>query len=252
MAIVLWRRFYKPLRRRLDWRASLGNRAAMTAFFKVNRDIFFRTLCLVAVTLYFTSAGASQGEVVLAVNTLLMQLFTLFSYVMDGFAYAGEALAGKYIGARNETSLHRTVRQIFAWGGGLALLFVLLYGVGGEAFLSLLTDDRSVIAGGRLCRLYVGRHLHRCHGHAGHAAVDVCRITAFFRHLSLGTCHLWQPCFVGSLYRLPLLPWCGADAAGTKSLACHEMKYPARCRIRNNTVVSFTTICHSLFLSFPT
>lgn len=146
MAIVLWRRFYKPLRRRLDWRASLGNRAAMTAFFKVNRDIFFRTLCLVAVTLYFTSAGASQGEVVLAVNTLLMQFFTLFSYVMDGFAYAGEALAGKYIGARNETSLHRTVRQIFAWGGGLALLFVLLYGVGGEAFLSLLTDDRSVIA----------------------------------------------------------------------------------------------------------
>lgn len=150
MAIILWRRFYKPLRRRLDWRVSLRNRAAMVAFFKVNRDIFFRTLCLVAVTLYFTSAGAAQGEVVLAVNTLLMQLFTLFSYVMDGFAYAGEALAGKYIGARNEKLLHRTVRQIFAWGGSLALLFILFYGLGGEAFLSLLTDDRSVIeaAGG--------------------------------------------------------------------------------------------------------
>ena len=122
----------------------------MAAFFKVNRDIFFRTLCLVAVTLYFTSAGAAQGEVVLAVNTLLMQLFTLFSYVMDGFAYAGEALAGKYIGACNEKLLHRTVRQIFAWGGSLALLFILFYGFGGEAFLSLLTDDRLVIeaAGG--------------------------------------------------------------------------------------------------------
>ena len=63
----------------------------MFRFFQVNRDIFLRTLCLVAVTLFFTSAGASQGEIILAVNTLLMQLFTLFSYVMDGFAYAGEA-----------------------------------------------------------------------------------------------------------------------------------------------------------------
>ena len=71
----------------------------MYRFFQVNRDIFLRTLCLVAVTMFFTSAGAAQGEVVLAVNTLLMQLFTLFSYIMDGFAYAGEALAGRYIGA---------------------------------------------------------------------------------------------------------------------------------------------------------
>lgn len=50
----------------------------MLRFFQVNRDIFLRTLCLVIVTLFFTSAGAAQGEVVLAVNTLLMQLFTLF------------------------------------------------------------------------------------------------------------------------------------------------------------------------------
>ena len=51
-----------------------------------------------------SSAGAAQGEVVLAVNTLLMQLFTLFSYIMDGFAYAGEALAGRYIGCLLYTS----------------------------------------------------------------------------------------------------------------------------------------------------
>ena len=109
----------------------------MVIFFKVNRDIFFRTLCLVAVMMFFTSAGAAQGEVVLAVNTLLMQFFTLFSYVMDGFAYAGEALSGKYVGARNEKLLRRTVRQIFMWGAGLSLFFVVLYVVGGEPFLSL-------------------------------------------------------------------------------------------------------------------
>ena len=118
---------------------------AMIRFFQVNRDIFLRTLCLVAVTLFFTSAGASQGEIILAVNTLLMQLFTLFSYVMDGFAYAGEALSGRYIGARNRKAFTDTVRHLFIWGAGLTVLFTLVYASGGNAFLALLTDDRNVI-----------------------------------------------------------------------------------------------------------
>ena len=104
MALLLWIHYYKPLRKRITFKG-IWQRQAMSRFFSVNRDIFFRTLCLVIVTLYFTSAGAAQGEIVLAVNTLLMQLFTLFSYIMDGFAYAGEALAGKYIGARNRIAL---------------------------------------------------------------------------------------------------------------------------------------------------
>ena len=74
-----------------------------------------------------------------------MQLFTLFSYIMDGFAYAGEALTGCYIGARNKTALDRMIRLLFGWGIGLSLSFTLLYGVGGKGFLSLLTDDSDVI-----------------------------------------------------------------------------------------------------------
>ena len=117
----------------------------MQRFFLVNRDIFLRTLCLVTVTVFFTSAGAAQGEVILAVNTLLMQLFTLFSYIMDGFAYAGEALAGKHIGANDRTALRQMVRQLFGWGVGLSLVFTLLYGIGGVGFLGLLTNEASVI-----------------------------------------------------------------------------------------------------------
>lgn len=145
MAVLLWMRYYGNLKRHVDWRG-VWQKQAMLRFFGVNRDIFLRTLCLVAVTLFFTSAGAAQGEVVLAVNTLLMQLFTLFSYIMDGFAYSGEALAGKYIGAGNRTALHRTVRQLFAWGIGLSIGFTLLYLFGGKAFLGLLTNDASVIS----------------------------------------------------------------------------------------------------------
>jgi MATE family multidrug resistance protein len=144
MALGLWWHRYQALRPHAQL-SCLKDKEAMSRFFQVNRDIFFRTLCLVAVTVFFTSAGAAQGEVVLAVNTLLMQLFTLFSYIMDGFAYAGEALAGKHIGADNRIALSQMVRQLFVWGITLSLGFTFLYGIGGEGFLGLLTNEESVI-----------------------------------------------------------------------------------------------------------
>lgn len=144
MALALWLRYYGRLRAYIDWNGLWGGEA-MRRFFAVNSDIFFRTLCLVAVTTFFTSTGARQGDVILAVNTLLMQLFTLFSYIMDGFAYAGEALAGRFIGARNDTSLRKCIRLLFLWGIGLSSIFTILYAVGGEGFLRLLTNDASVI-----------------------------------------------------------------------------------------------------------
>ena len=145
MAILLYMRYYSTLRKRIVWK-DIIQKQAMYRFFRVNRDIFFRTFCLVIVTMFFTSAGAAQGEVVLAVNTLLMQLFTLFSYIMDGFAYAGEALTGRYIGARNQTALRNTVNHLFYWGIGLSTAFTLLYAIGGKGFLGLLTNDVSVIS----------------------------------------------------------------------------------------------------------
>ena len=124
----------------------MWNIARLRCFFDVNKDIFLRTLCLVAVTFMFTSAGARQGDVVLAVNTLLMQFFTLFSYVMDGFAYAGEALVGYYVGAQDSSGLRVAVRSLLKWGVAMALLFTILYGGGGEIFLSLLTNEPAVLA----------------------------------------------------------------------------------------------------------
>lgn len=114
-------------------------------FFQINRDIFLRTLCLIAVTTYFTSAGSTQGEVTLAANTLLMQFFIIFSYFMDGFAYAGEALGGRYFGAHDRLNFQRVTRCLFAWGGALSVLFFFIYFLSGTSLLHLLTDDSQVI-----------------------------------------------------------------------------------------------------------
>lgn len=114
-------------------------------FFQINRDIFLRTLCLIAVTTYFTSAGSTQGELTLAANTLLMQFFIIFSYFMDGFAYAGEALGGRYFGAHDRLNFQRVTRCLFAWGGALSVLFFFIYFLSGTSLLHLLTDDSQVI-----------------------------------------------------------------------------------------------------------
>lgn len=113
-------------------------------FFKVNTDIFFRTLCLIAVTVWFTRTGATQGTVILAVNTLLMQFFILFSYFMDGFAFAGESLCGNLIGGGDRTGLRECVRALFRWSVAMVLLFTLVYAVGGESIMGLLSDDAGV------------------------------------------------------------------------------------------------------------
>lgn len=148
IAVALVWRYYGRLYQGLkasDVFSALRPDAEMARFFTVNRDIFLRTLCLITVHFFFIAAGARLGETELAVNTLLMQLFTLYSYFMDGFAFAGEALAGKAIGARSSVACKVTIKHLFFWGVGVTMLFTTVYAIGGQAFLALLTDNSHVI-----------------------------------------------------------------------------------------------------------
>lgn len=145
MACLFYRICYRRLSK-YDYRRHLFAAEPLKQFFSLNKDIFLRTLCLVAVNLFFTAAGSRESTIVLAVNTLLMTLFTIFSYFMDGFAYAAEALSGKYYGARNMRAFREVVRRTMGFGAVVAVGFTLLYIVGGENFLSLLTSDKQVIA----------------------------------------------------------------------------------------------------------
>lgn len=150
--VLVWRCYKELIVREkrvihlLNAEVSASSRLApFVAFLRVNRDIFLRTLFLVAVNLYFTSVGARQGATILAVNTLLLQLYLLFSYVMDGFAFAGEALGGRYWGAADYESFHAVVRRLFTWGTGMTVLFTAVYVLGGMPFLRLLTDEPGVV-----------------------------------------------------------------------------------------------------------
>ncbi len=154
IAFTIWYFKYKAVRLNLDFER-LNNIAAFIPFFRVNSDIFLRTMLLIAVTTFFTSSSAKMGNTTLAANALLMQMFTLFSYIMDGFAYSAEALTGRFIGAKRHDVLSKLIKYLFLWGTILAVFFTCMYGLFTDQILQLLTNKEDVIAACKEYQIWV-------------------------------------------------------------------------------------------------
>ncbi|WP_340114176.1 MATE family efflux transporter [Maribellus mangrovi] len=144
VALILFNKKYRYLVGSISRKAILDLKL-LVQFFKVNTDIFIRTFCIILVFTFFTSKSASINDTILAVNSLLIQFLMFFSFFIDGFAFAGEALVGKYIGARKIPKLHKVVKLLFIWGLGLAAAFTLFYLSGVNFILKLLTSQTEVL-----------------------------------------------------------------------------------------------------------
>ena len=157
LAYALWvcchkygRSVFSHLRRR-DF-SDLLHDGSMGSFFRMNLDLFARSLFFILIYLGFTMISAGYGDLMLAAGSILMQLLMFFSYFTDGFAYAGEALSGRFIGAQDTPMLRRSVRLVFAWSAGIALLFIGIYAAAGTPALRLLTSDEAVV---QACRQFL-------------------------------------------------------------------------------------------------
>ncbi len=113
-------------------------------FFKVNANLFVRSACLMAVSFALTGYCSRLGETSLAVNALLMQFFMFFSYFMDGFAFGGEALCGRFAGERNRINLIMAIKALGVWSVIVTAVFTVLYLFFTPAIVNLLTNVESV------------------------------------------------------------------------------------------------------------
>lgn len=160
LAAIVLRRRYRHILRSIDWRESIRWQP-MRRFFGINRDIFLRSFCLVVAYTFFTAAAARMGDpTVLAVNSLLMQLFTLFSYMSDGVAYAAEALTGRFVGARDAVSLRDAVGRMFRISLAIALAYVAAYTLWWSDLLRLFIDtdaagSSAIIAAASRYRIWI-------------------------------------------------------------------------------------------------
>ena len=143
LAIIAIR--YKEHVMGLSLRASL-KMEPLVRFFRINSDAFLRTLCVCVVYTCFTAFSARFGDTILATNELLMQLFMLFSYMLDGFCYAAESLTGRFIGERNRESLAHCIRLLAVWCAGVAAIYIVGYIFWWEPILGIFTSSPTIMA----------------------------------------------------------------------------------------------------------
>ncbi len=144
VALILFIKAYRKYLKHLSI-SSLLDVPKLKTFFRVNTDIFIRTLTLVLVFSFFTAESATYGDKILAANTILLQLWVILAYSVDGFAFAAESLVGKFIGAKDKQMLTLSIKYIFAWGVGFGSLLTMVFSFWGKEIIRIYTSNSEVI-----------------------------------------------------------------------------------------------------------
>ena len=164
IVILMWK--YRHVWLGVSFLRLLRDMRGMRQLISLNANLFVRSLCFMIVYVGFTSLSSLYGDTDLAVCSILMKLFMLFSYFVDGFAYAGEALVGKYIGAAksqplsnspqgvqypiggtpsNSHNIASLVRLLFLWSLGVGAVFTVVFALSYMPMYRMMTSDRVVL-----------------------------------------------------------------------------------------------------------
>ena len=150
LAVKYWKKVLPQISLRQAVESFRGN--DLKGFFSMNADLFLRSVGFILIYIGFTVISARFGDLMLASSAIMMKLLMLFSFFTDGFAYAGQALTGKFIGERNPGGLQETVKAVFNWSMGVAVLFIGIYGALGVPLLRIMTSDGQVV---EACRQFL-------------------------------------------------------------------------------------------------
>jgi len=145
-----------------EWRAAMQWKA-IKRMMSLNGNLFIRSLCFMVVYVGYTSLASLYGDTELAVSSIMMKLFMFFSFFVDGFAYAGEALVGKewgkvpsdqvpsdqvpsdQVSTTKDNGVNAVVRALFLWALAVGAVFTAIYGIWGKGSIALLTSDAAVL-----------------------------------------------------------------------------------------------------------
>lgn len=156
LSVVILMTKYRMVWQGLSLRQLLRDMRGIGQLMSLNANLFVRSLCFMVVYVGFTSLSSKYGDTDLAVCSILMKLFMLVSYFVDGFAYAGEALVGKFIGEAKSTitnnqspiatsPLTSAVRLLFIWSLGVGVVFTLLFALAYMPMYRAMTSDAIVL-----------------------------------------------------------------------------------------------------------
>ncbi|MBD2093029.1 MATE family efflux transporter [Microcoleus sp. FACHB-1515] len=128
------------------WQNQLLDRTALQAAFRLNGDILIRTFALISTFALFTNLSSSLGTLILATNSLLLQVVTLAAYFIDGIAFATESFAGQFHGQQDRSQLTRLLQVAGISSLLLGLTFGILFAIQPIALFRLLTNHDDILA----------------------------------------------------------------------------------------------------------
>tara|TARA_Y100000816_G_scaffold98676_1_gene68714 strand:- start:80 stop:1381 length:1302 start_codon:yes stop_codon:yes gene_type:complete len=106
----------------------------------INFDMFIRSLILMTCFAYFVSTGASYGNTTLAANTILLNFFFIYSYAIDGFAHASEALVGEAYGKKNKRNIYAAIFATGKFSLYLSIIFILILVTSSDLIIKMITN----------------------------------------------------------------------------------------------------------------
>jgi MATE family multidrug resistance protein len=146
LAWVVWREEPAAAALALARQRATWSRTALGELFRLNRDLFLRTLLLTGATLLMIRDGAHEGALVLAANGIIYQLFILSALILDGFESAAQVLCGEAVGGRDRARFDRLVRATLLWGIAAGVVLSAVYAVAGSPFAATFSTDPAVVA----------------------------------------------------------------------------------------------------------
>jgi len=108
--------------------------------FKINFDIFIRTILLTFSFLWVTYLGSKLGQDYLAVNTILMQFVIFAAFFLDAYAFSTEGVVGFTIGRKNRKSFLLVVKNSLQISFFTALIISVLYLFFFKQMINIITD----------------------------------------------------------------------------------------------------------------
>ena len=144
-AWFVWRRLGNGLHPLLNWEHLL-DWSAIRRLATVNGDIVLRSLTLQIAFVSLAALGSRQGELILAVNTLLLNMLHLSAFALDGFAFAASTLVGRHVGSGDQLAMRAAVKAGLVWSFAFAAIITLIFIIGGKPLIWLMTDIDDVRA----------------------------------------------------------------------------------------------------------
>jgi MATE family multidrug resistance protein len=133
----------RKIEAKATWK-QIWDRSKVVRTLGANGDIMIRTLCLVFAFAWFTSRSARAGDVIIAANAVLLNFFEVAAYLIDGFAYASEALVGQSIGAKNRARFEKAIRLTTLWALVVGALCSAIIWFAGPWLIDLMTVNPEV------------------------------------------------------------------------------------------------------------